>query len=612
MALPTYVVELQFGSSSYVDVSAYVKSVSFSRGISRALDDYSAGTLSITFVNNARIFDPLNTSSILYYTAGGYTMVQPGGKIRVTANTTTRVFTGFIQTWDFSYDQAGLDGQATVTALDVLYKGSNYTFAGGTQAIVEPTSNRMKRVLGSFLWSPADYAGIQAGITMVGADEQADGQNVLTYLQNLARSEPGDFYSDSSAIYTFKDRSFINYTYTNVVRQNFVSPPSTATASTATGTAIPTGWVYGTATTIDPSAPYQSGTANVAQVVVANNATEMLFNEVNALKYNSEQASAGTVVASAYVYGLQASDMTMRLTLVNAANTGAIGSAATTITFAGGWEKISATAVYGDISFSGIKLRLFGTGTALVGFYANGIIAENIAQGASAGAYFDGASSPGITDATTRYEVAWLGSPGISSSGLVTSTAATATAPTLVTFADQNSQGALYGNGTGIPFTDLQITYASDQMYNNIQVVGVNATATASDTALITRYGNFSWSQTDNLTTSVYRPAVLATSYLAEFRLPEYRASAITVALHDLTTAQQNLLLALELRDVVRVCFQPSATGAVVAKYYQILGIDCNADPERVEYTYKLASLDRLGMRLDSPYLAVLDTSILG
>jgi hypothetical protein len=612
MALPTYLVEIQFGSSGYVDVSAYVKSISFSRGISRALDDYSAGTISITFVNNARIFDPLNTSSILYYSAGGYTMVQPGGKIRVTANTTTRVFTGFIQTWDFSYDEAGLDGQATVTALDVLFKASNYTFAGGTQGVVEPTSNRMKRVLGSFLWSAADYAGIQAGITMVGADTQDSGNNVLSYLQNLARSEPGDFYSDSSAIYTFKDRSFINYTYTNVVRQNLISPPSTATASTATGTAIPTGWVYGTATTIDPSAPYQSGTANVAQVVTANNATEMLFNEVNALKYNPDQASAGTVVATAYVYGLQASDMTMRLTLVNAANTGAIGSAATTITFAGGWEKISATAVYGDVSYSGLKLRLYGTGTALVGFYANGIIAENIAQGASAGAYFDGASSPGITSATTRYEVAWLGSPGKSSSGLVTSTASTATAPTLVTFADQNSQGALYGNGTGIPFTNLQITYASDQMYNNVQVVGVNATATASDTALISRYGNFSWSQTDNLTTSVTRPAVLATSYLAEFRLPEYRASAITVALHALTTAQQNLLLALELRDVVRVCFQPSATGSVIAKYYQILGMDCNADPERVEYTYKLASLDRLGMRLDSPYLAILDTSILG
>jgi hypothetical protein len=135
---------------------------------------------------------------------------------------------------------------------------------------------------------------------------------------------------------------------------------------------------------------------------------------------------------------------------------------------------------------------------------------------------------------------------------------------------------------------------------------------TASDTALISRYGNFSWSQTDNLTTSVTRPTTLATNYLAEFRLPEYRASAITVALHALTTAQQNLLLALELRDVVRVCFQPSATGSVVAKYYQILGINCNADPERVEYTYKLASLDRLGMRLDSPYLAILDTSILG
>jgi hypothetical protein len=79
-----------------------------------------------------------------------------------------------------------------------------------------------------------------------------------------------------------------------------------------------------------------------------------------------------------------------------------------------------------------------------------------------------------------------------------------------------------------------------------------------------------------------------------------------------LTSAQQNLVLAVELRNVIRVCFQPSATGSVVSKYYQVLGIDNNSDPERTHITFRLSSLDRLGIRLDSTLLSILDTSILG
>jgi len=72
MALPSYIVELSFGSSGWLNVSQYVQSISINRGINRALDDYSAGSISVTFVNNARVFDPLNTSSPLWYGAGGY------------------------------------------------------------------------------------------------------------------------------------------------------------------------------------------------------------------------------------------------------------------------------------------------------------------------------------------------------------------------------------------------------------------------------------------------------------------------------------------------------------------------------------------------------------
>jgi hypothetical protein len=149
-------------------------------------------------------------------------------------------------------------------------------------------------------------------------------------------------------------------------------------------------------------------------------------------------------------------------------------------------------------------------------------------------------------------------------------------------------------------------------MYNSVQVVGKNATASASDTALIATYGLRSWAQTDNLTTSLTKPQDLANSFLAEWRLPEYRAQEITVSLESLSSSDQNKVLALELRDVLKVYFQPSATGAVIGKFYQILGITSETDNERSHITFKLSSLDRLPIRLDSNYLGILDTSTLG
>jgi hypothetical protein len=59
------------------------------------------------------------------------------------------------------------------------------------------------------------------------------------------------------------------------------------------------------------------------------------------------------------------------------------------------------------------------------------------------------------------------------------------------------------------------------------------------------------------------------------------------------------------------VCFQPSAQGGVVDKYYQVLGVNSNTDVERDAITLNLASLDNLPFRLDSPYLGVLDTGTL-
>jgi hypothetical protein len=181
MPLPSYVVELQFGASSYVDVTQYVQSISIGRGISRVLDDFSTGTLSVTFVNNERVFDPLNTSSPLWYGAGGYTLVQPAGNIRVSSNSIRR-FTGFVQDWDFTFGESGFDGQATVTALDFMYQVANTNFTGGTQYEVEATSDRIKSVMAANGFGTATYADVYGGHTLVGYDINNPGDNVLSYL----------------------------------------------------------------------------------------------------------------------------------------------------------------------------------------------------------------------------------------------------------------------------------------------------------------------------------------------------------------------------------------------------------------------------------------------
>lgn len=610
MAVPSYLVELQFGSSGYVDVSAYVQSISSNRGISRQLEDFSAGTLSVTFVNNARIFDPLNTSSILYYTTGGYTMVQPGGKIRVSANS-IRTFTGYIQSWDFTFDEAGLNGQATVSALDQMFNVSNSTFTAGQEGSVEDTGSRIFHVMTAN--GLTNYiAGVNYGKTIVGDSVHAEGDNVLTYLQNVARSEPGDFFSNSSAVMVFKDRTFSNLSWTNTVRNNYMVWPRLATSVLPTWDGKDSyapygsdGWMLGgRGSAVSPK--YGSSTPNFASINTYFNRYEMYFWEINPYKYNpSYNTAAYNYTFSCWLKGsalLSAQggiDWNVDLLDIYGntlqTNTFTNATAATSTT----WKQFTVSNTYtGGSAFVGLSVRFKsgGVGTSNY-FYGDGWQFENATALPN---YFDGTYNP-YTSSSTPYvsgstvnSVAWSGTVYASYSGLVTSVATAISAPTIYTFADQNSQGTAYGNGTGIPFTDLSVVYGGDQMYNSISVVGVNATATAKDTALIARYGLRDYAQTDNLTTSETQPTTIANAYLSAYKYPEYRAQQITVAVESLSSADQNRVLAIELRDVVRVCFQPSGTGAVVDKYYEVLGMDSNADPERHHITFRLSSLENI------------------
>jgi len=606
MPLPSYVVELQFGSSSYIDVSQYVQSISIGRGINRNLDDFSAGSVSVTFVNNNRVFDPLNTSSPLWYGAGGYTIVQPAGRIRVSSNGIRR-FTGFVQDWDFTYNDAGFDGQATVMALDMMYRVSNAVFTGGTAWQVESTGERIKTVMNYNGFGASEYAGVKGGQTLLGYDVNEPGDNVLAYLQNVARSEPADFFSNASAVMTLRDRSFTNYSFTYTNRYNFVAYPNTATLISNDN--LNTGWaLIGSVDTATPSlyggVIWRGGTV-ADPFVPADSIVGFEYKDITPGRYNN------TGLTYTFAGSLRGVSGTYNISAFLLDDTGAVtDSTAITVssTATTQWVDYQTTLTAAGTSVGGVQFVASVTGGTAFTVYGDGFIVEPAGTSVN---YFDGNYNPYTTSASTAAEVAWSAAVAASQSGLTLSVATAVSAPALVTFADQNSQGTAYGNGTGIPFTDLQVVYASEQLYNQVQVVGVNATAVTEDTVSQGLYGLRGYSQTDNLTTSTTKPAMIASAFLGEFRLPEYRASQLTVALESLTSGQQNLVLGLEIRDVVRVCFQPSATGTVVDKYYQILGINSDTDVERDAVTFSIASLDNLSFRLDSPYIGVLDTDTL-
>lgn len=605
MPLPSYQVLLSFGGGGAVNITEYVQSISINRGIDRNLDDFSAGSLSITFVNNDRVFDPLNSSSPLWRTGFGYSLVQPGGQILVNSNGVRR-FTGFVQDWSFSYDDAGFDATATVTALDLMYKISTAEFTGGTAYAVQATSDRINTIMESKGFTSLDFLGVRGGQTLLGWDVREPGDNVLSYLQNVARSEPADFFCNASGRMVLKDRSFTNYQWENSARYNYVTQPATANKQSndnPDGTWLLLGSQSSAIPNLYDRPPWRGGTVEDT-INPPDSFVGFDYRDITPARYGPSGLSyafAGSLRGVNGTYDISA--------FLYDENFGVIASTAITVTSSSTAQWVDfQTSLDATSKVAGVQFTagVFG-GTAFTVF-GDGFIIEP--QGTSVN-YFNGSYNPYENTASTDYEVAWSADIYASQSGLLTSTATAIAAPVLVTFADANSQGTAFGNGTGIPFTNLDVVYASEQLYNEVQVVGVNRSFVAEDLDSQDLYGLRTYSQTDNLTTSTTKPKAIASALLGEFRRPEYRANRLTVALESLTTTQQTQVLGIEIRDVVRVCFRPSNQGDVVDKFYQVLGVSADADVERDALTLNLASLDNLSFRFDSPYLGVLDTDTL-
>jgi hypothetical protein len=198
----------------YTNLTAKVRSASWSRGRNSFFDDFSAGSATVVFDNRDRLLDPVNTSSALYGE------LYPGRQFALflsQSSSTATVFSGYVDSWEYDYT---LDGDATVTVrvIDAFSYLANKTIS----SIVAPqelSGERVERVLSHIGW-PVSSQAVDPGYSTLAAETIA-GVSALSYLTKVAQSEFGQFYMDRLGTLTFKSRNsvgiFSDVQVTNVV-----------------------------------------------------------------------------------------------------------------------------------------------------------------------------------------------------------------------------------------------------------------------------------------------------------------------------------------------------------------------------------------------------------
>jgi len=168
-------------------------------------------------------------------------------------------------------------------------------------------------------------------------------------------------------------------------------------------------------------------------------------------------------------------------------------------------------------------------------------------------------------------------------------------------------------DGTGVPFSNIQIVYGSELLFNYIQIERNNGgTAIVFDTDSINTYGQQALIKSNLLMNTDSDALELANYLLGQYSEPEYRIETLTVQLEALSSIQQNPVLGLEIGDVAQIKFTPNNVGSQIDKYASIIRIDHDIRSDSHSITFGFETLDYASLVLDDVEFGLLDTGRLG
>jgi hypothetical protein len=267
------------GGIQFADLTTLVQSVSINRGRSRQLQEFNAGTATVSFWNKSRVLDPLNTASPYWNTSANMTGIVPRLPIQILANGIP-IFTGLIQDWNVDYDLGNNDIVYASCADDFTVLSSNVLDDHTVSA--QLTGARINTV---FDYSEVLYQGarqIGAGTSTLGSTAAnagfsiSQGTTLLNYLQTITTSEQGYLYMSAEGTLVFKGRTevlnlqadaiFTGDTSVGVPYQTLMNEFGDELLYNVIVTESPAGGPY-TATDNDSVAQYQAQTYNLTSLL---------------------------------------------------------------------------------------------------------------------------------------------------------------------------------------------------------------------------------------------------------------------------------------------------------------------------------------------------------
>lgn len=584
MGVPVTKVEFGFtqvaGVYTYQDITSFVRSVDISRGVSRELDTFQAGSCTVVLDNNLRTFDPSYTASPYYGE------VKPQAAVRITSGNVV-VFVGFVDNWSFDY-QIVADATATIVAYDSISRLNKTELVALTWG-AEKTDVRVGRVLDrpEVAW-PASARQISQGAITLGADSVSSGTTAWDYIQTIAQSEGGAAFVSGTGDVVFKSQvAALAPNSVTTYRTNLCLNPSIE--------ANTTNWTGTRVSTVAYKNTYSlEGTGYFQWDYLPPAASEVYYGVLYS-DLTSTWVKNTTYTFSAWVYSTITSDVTIVAGFKRTASPARIDKDSQTLTLtANTWTRLSATATPGANSM-GAYLEIEGAET----LYVDAVLIE---ASAYADEYFDGTAKPTDTSLIT-YTTSWNGTAFNSTSTLTITTTYDPSVPNAIVLGDQG--------GAAIPYTDIAVVYASETLYNNVVVGIASGTATVTNSTLGTAYGIRTYTIDPAIVADGANGTALANYLLGLYDNPQLRFDSVSMALEGLSAVDQVSVLESDIWSAASITYTPSAIGSAISGYQRVVGVNHSITPDTHRVTFNLAEYGNK-FRLDSPELGILDTNVLG
>lgn len=169
---------------------------------------------------------------------------------------------------------------------------------------------------------------------------------------------------------------------------------------------------------------------------------------------------------------------------------------------------------------------------------------------------------------------------------------------------------ATFSNTSGIRFSNIQVSFGSELLYNEIIVANQGgATVVGQDLVSQGAYGKSAYSVTDLLGASDAQAAQYAIDFLTQYSNPEYRIEALEIPLHRLSLADQNTVLALDIGSTAEVEFTPNNIGDAIVRYGEINQITHTLTNDEHFITLKFREVNKTQFILDDAVFGKLDTT---